>query len=223
MKKQLRYRISSLAMSFKLADIGLVFLVLLFTACTNHSKDQKAALSERDRQKLTNDLHQIYIDDQKSREKVSIYIEKYGIKSVEVANLGKEIARNDSANLIVVKRIIKKYGWLSADLVGERGNMALFLVIQHATKSDRKYFLPLMRAAVKNHAASAKDLAFLEDRVAEEEGKTQIYGTQIGFDEKTNKYYILPIDNPNQVDQRRAKVGLPPLSVQRSEWQIEPN
>lgn len=42
------------------------------------------------------------------------------------------------------------------------------------------------------------------------EGRKQTYGSQIGFDESTNKYYVLPLEDPDRVDQRRASVGLRP-------------
>ena len=216
--------------SYKANDSGYMnyrlILFLFFThclvACLKSANDQTEDLTELKKQELTALLNRVYEDDLKYRGEVASYIEKYGIRSPEIKALSKKINTVDSLNIIVVKEIVNKYGWLSKDVVGEQANAALFLVIQHATKNDRKYFLPLVRAAVKNNSASAKDLAFLEDRMAEEEGRKQIYGTQIGFDEKTNKYFVLPIENPKQVDDRRAKVGLPPLSVQLSQWQIEP-
>lgn len=198
-----------------------LFSTLCLKACVNNINDEQEDLTELKRQELTAVLNRVYRDDQKYRGEVSSYIEKYGIRSSEVKALSKKMSTVDSLNIIVIKEIINKYGWLNKEVVGEQANAALFLVIQHATKNDRKYFLPLMRAAVKNNSASAKDLAFLEDRVADEEGRKQIYGTQMGFDEKTNKYFVLPIEKPDKVDERRAKVGLPPLSVQLSQWQIE--
>lgn len=127
----------------------------------------------------------------------------------------------DSLNILVVKDIISKYGWISSKIVGEKANSALFLAIQHSSDADREYFLPLMRLAVKNNAASTKDLALLEDRVAINDGRKQIYGTQIGFDDKTNKYYVLPIDNPKKVDERRANVGLPSMASYLSQWNLK--
>ncbi len=42
-------------------------------------------------------------------------------------------------------------------------------------------------------------------------GKNQIYGSQLRSDPKTGKIELYPIDDPEHVDERRAKVGLPPL------------
>lgn len=78
-----------------------------------------------------------------------------------------------------------------------------------------------MRKAVEHGAAAKKDLSLLEDRVAIEQGREQIYGTQIGLNDKTNKYYLLPLKNPNGVNKRRAQMGLSPISTYLSQWQIE--
>ena len=45
------------------------------------------------------------------------------------------------------------------------------------------------------------------------QGQRQIYGSQIGQDPKTNEMYVLPLDDPDGVDDRRAEVGLGKLQV----------
>ena len=77
-----------------------------------------------------------------------------------------------------------------------------------------------MREAVKNKNASGSALALLEDRVALGEGKRQIYGSQIGYDNVTNKSYVLPLDDPDNVDKRRAEVGLGLLADYVKRWDI---
>ena len=77
-----------------------------------------------------------------------------------------------------------------------------------------------MRKAVKNKKAEGSDLALLEDRVAFRQGKKQIYGSQIGNDIVTKKYYVLPLEDPDNVDKRRAEVGLSPLAEYVNYWQI---
>lgn len=64
-------------------------------------------------------------------------------------------------------------------------------------------------------------MAKLEDRVAIHQGKKQLYGTQIGMDERTGKYYLLPLEDPDNVDNRREKMGLGPIAAYLSQWQVE--
>jgi len=105
--------------------------------------------------------------------------------------------------------------------VGSKGNTTLFLVIQHADSTIRDKYLPMMRAAVKNGKAQASQLALMEDRSALEHGKKQIYGSQIARDEKTNKYYIRPIEDEPNVDIRRVAVGLSSLEDYARQWDID--
>jgi hypothetical protein len=79
----------------------------------------------------------------------------------------------------------------------------------------------MMREAVKNGKAAGSSLALLEDRVALGQGKRQIYGSQISRDPETQEYYISPLEDPDNVDKRRAEVGLGPLSEYVIHWQIK--
>ncbi|RYF64937.1 MAG: hypothetical protein EOO39_25770 [Cytophagaceae bacterium] len=78
----------------------------------------------------------------------------------------------------------------------------------------------MMREAVKNGKAWGGNLALLEDRVALGQGKRQVYGSQIGRNMDTKLYYVLPLEDPDNVDKRRTAVGLPPLAEYVSRWKI---
>ena len=129
--------------------------------------------------------------------------------------------RQDSLNLIKVKKMISEYGWPGPDLVGEQGNQTIFLVIQHADLDTQLEYLPLMREAVKEGKARARELAYLEDRVALGLGKKQKYGSQMDFDEETQQFYVIPLEDPDSVDIWRVRVGLPPISQYAAQWGIK--
>ena len=166
-------------------------------------------------------LDSIYIEDQTYRKQIDGIEKKYGWESKEMKDHWKIINEKDSINLIKVQSILDKYGWLGADVVGGQGNSTLFLVIQHSDQSTQEKYLPMMREAVKNSKAQGSSLALLEDRVALGQGKRQIYGSQIGRDPETKIYYVSPLEDPDNVDKRRAEVGLGPLSDYVSRWQIK--
>ena len=69
----------------------------------------------------------------------------------------------------------------------------------------------MMRKAAKDGNASPGSLALLEDRVALRQGNRQIYGSQIGRNAETGAFYVLPLADPKNVDDRRASVGLQSL------------
>lgn len=165
-------------------------------------------------------LDSVLTEDQKYRLQLDSVRTKYGWESPEMKNLWKIIREKDSLNLILVTGILDKYGWLGTDVVGSSGNTTLFLVIQHSDQATQEKHLPMMRDAVKNGKASAGSLALLEDRVALGQGRKQIYGSQIGMDPGSKTYYVQALDDPDNVDERRQKVGLGPLAEYVKRWNI---
>lgn len=169
---------------------------------------------------LAHFLDSIQTEDQKYRLQISEVEQKYGHNSQEMKDLWKTIRQTDSLNLLEVTSILDKYGWLSADVVGANGNQTLFLVIQHSNQVTQEKYLPMMREAVKNGNAQSSSLALLEDRVALAQGKKQIYGSQIARDSVTQEFYVRPLEDPDNVDKRRASVGLQPLSEYLQHWNL---
>lgn len=165
-------------------------------------------------------LDTIYRDDQDGRKLLTGTEKQYGANSPEVNELWRTINKKDSIDLIKVKKILDTYGWLGADVVGGRGSQTLFLVIQHADIKTQQQYLPMMREAVKNRKASPSSLALLEDRVALGEGKRQIYGSQI-HSGKGGEKWVSPLEDPDNVDKRRAEVGLGPLAEYISYWNLK--
>jgi hypothetical protein len=159
-------------------------------------------------------LDTIYQDDQKYRKE----LDKVQT-SEERKELWKIIHEKDAINLIKVKKILDERGWLGADIVGVQGNSALFLVIQHSDPETQREYLPMMREAVKNGNARASGLALLEDRVALGKGEKQIYGSQVAGSSESG-YVVQPLIDPDNVDKRRAEVGLGLLQDYVSRWGI---
>lgn len=165
-------------------------------------------------------LDSIYTDDQSYRLKSDAISQKHGYQSAEMTALWDTIQVKDSINLIKVTKILDERGWLGPDVVGRQGSATLFLVIQHADIKTQEKYLPMMRDAVKKGNANAANLALLEDRVLLRQGKRQIYGSQIGMMPGTEKHYVLPLEDPDHVDERRAAVGLGKLQDYVSHWNI---
>jgi hypothetical protein len=166
-------------------------------------------------------LSKVEREDQFYRGKLDSMAKKYGWQSPELKSLWDTIKVKDSLNLGIIKDIIDKHGWPGPDMVGEDGNMTIFLVIQHADQKTQEHYLPLMRQAVKDGKAKARQLALLEDRVAIRQGKKQIYGSQLTSDPNTGKLVLEPIEDEPNVNKRRAAVGLEKLEDYLKHWDIE--
>ncbi len=165
-------------------------------------------------------LKTVHDEDQKYRIQLDEVEKKYGEGSPEVKAHWELISEKDSINLVKVKKILDERGWLGVDVIGKEGNTTLFLVIQHSDLGTQKKYLPMMREAAKKGDAFPGNLALLEDRIALGEGKKQLYGSQIGRNETTGKFYVLPLEDPENVDKRREEVGLGPLKDYAAIWGI---
>lgn len=181
------------------------------------NKQTKEAKYDR---KLIAILDSVYQIDQRYRQTVHDSINKYGMNSSQMDKLNRLIMIDDSINLKRVISILDRYGWPGPDVIASHGN-TIFLVIQHSDLTIQSKYLPVMKAAVKAGAVSKSSLALLEDRIALGQGKCQIYGTQIGYMESLKKYYVLPLSDPANVDQRRREVGLSTISEYLATWTID--
>jgi len=63
----------------------------------------------------------------------------------------------------------------------------------------------------------------MTDRMINELGVKQIYGTQISFDEKTGIYYLdlNEVIDPINLDKRRAEMDLKPIEEYLKNWNAE--
>jgi len=156
---------------------------------------------------LVNQLDSILYNDQKYRIEFDSMKTKYGNGSMELSNFIREMIEHDSVNLVKVKLILDKYGWLGAEELGRDGNSTLFLVIQHADLQTQEKYLPMMKDAVKNGRASPSDLALLVDRIEMKNNRPQIYGTQVIVDTNGQPSLYKTIDDKN-LNKRRKEVGL---------------
>nr|WP_320022205.1 DUF6624 domain-containing protein [uncultured Draconibacterium sp.] len=119
--------------------------------------------------------------------------------------------------------LIDKYGWPTPSLVTEFAAAGAALIINHSTYEIRKKYFPMLEEAFKKGEAQPLRYAKMRDRLLVEEGKAQLYGTQLKFE--GNIRVPQPIEDPQNVDKRRAEIGLEPLSVYLKErfdidWQL---
>ncbi len=120
----------------------------------------------------------------------------------------------DGKNTSRLKTIVAQYGWPGRSLVGEDGAHAAWLLVQHAAQDlmFQKDCLEKMKQSFKGGEVSARDLAYLVDRVAVAENKKQLYGTQFIFIGRCDDMKPQPIEDEQHVDERRKSVGLTTLA-----------
>ena len=113
-----------------------------------------------------------------------------------------KFAKEDHRNQELVISIIEKCGMPTLKEVGQRQMDAIWLGLQHTTKEVRKKYFPQIEKALQNGDLSKQQYALMKDRILMDEGKPQIYGSQI----ENGKLYKL--ENPETVNERRKEMGM---------------
>lgn len=122
-----------------------------------------------------------------------------------------EVHRRNAARL---REIIHSFGWPGEDIAGKDGAEAAWLIAQHAVGEPeyQRSALALLRTAASEGRAPAWHGAYLEDRIAMQEGRPQRYGTQWLDDPADGRIRPWQLADPEHVNDLRAAVGLRPLA-----------
>lgn len=175
---------------------------------------------------LRKTLNKIQYEDQGIRLLLLNVQKSKGLGSPVTLLVREEMKRIDSLSAIRVQQIIDEFGWLGESKIGSEANQTLFLTIQHVDDLIvQEKYLPILEEAVKDGDAEMWQFAFLTDRILMNQGKFQIYGTQLILGERPEDCYIVPLQNPETVDELRLRAGLEPLNdylqEEGMEWNFE--
>jgi hypothetical protein len=109
--------------------------------------------------------------------------------------------------------IIDRHGWPAADIAGEDGAEAAWLIAQHAIGEPglQRRALRLMQDCAADGRIPTRHAAYLEDRIAMYEGRPQRFGTQWVDDPGDGRDRPWRLAVPERVNELRAGVGLPEL------------
>ncbi len=127
----------------------------------------------------------------------------------------KKMEELHNRNAKVLDEIIDKLGYPTIDKVGKQANEASWLIIQHAIAQPNfmKKCERLLADAVNEKKANPINLAYLTDRIAIFEGRSQQYGTQFDWDENGELNPQL-LDDLTKVNRRRKSIGLNTIEEQ---------
>ena len=111
----------------------------------------------------------------------------------------------DSTNMVFVAGILDSRGYPGKNMVGD-ANTAAWYVLQHNPDRIEKY-LPMIKQAGEDGELPFRLVAMMEDRFLMGQGKMQLYGTQgMSYDDERGDV-IWPIEDPENVNQRREEAG----------------
>jgi hypothetical protein len=192
--------------------------------------DEHVAVLEAEFSKLQADLHDRTWSKAKLQHMVDVdqYMRKYS--SIPSTNAYTEAERTefnsrfmasrwakvDAQNTEDLKALLAIHKWFTISMFGPEADNNAWLLVQHADL-DRPFqqrVLAVLEPLVVKQETNPRNFAYLFDRVASSfqnpaERTVQRYGTQgrcVGKD----KWEPFEVEDPANLDKRRASVGLPP-------------
>ncbi|MBD0405405.1 DUF6624 domain-containing protein [Flammeovirga sp. EKP202] len=207
--------------------ILLFFSLLTIISCSKPSEKVQSSTSSIPPKDLVALLDTIWKTEQTPIRLRDSLGKVHGYESVEFEKQNEIYHENHLINEAKILAILDAQGWPSISHIGEQGNLTICNVLQHSGIEIRKKYLPMMKQAVQDKNLSPRLLARAEDRLATDRGELQIYGGQIKYYPQTKSFDVWPIVDPENVDQRRAEIGLEPiadfLGSRRNplEWNLE--
>ena len=116
-------------------------------------------------------------------------------------------------NAARLRDLISEHGWPVEDIAGKDGSEAAWFIVQHAVGEPefQRMALSMLQAASAKRKIPAWHAAYLEDRVAMQEGRPQRFGTQWVDDPRDGFIRPWKLAEPENVNFLRASVGLDPL------------
>ncbi len=137
-------------------------------------------------------------------------------KDFENEGLRDRVRKVDADNTVFLKKLIAEYGWPKISIVGKDVALEAWYIAQHTPDKDfLKECLKLMQQ--NPNEVEAFNLARTIDRIRLGDGLPQYYGTHF-IQSSDGKWVPQPIEDEDNVDERRAKIGQPSMEEKLKEY-----
>jgi hypothetical protein len=134
-----------------------------------------------------------------------------GLSGVPAATM-QQLSATDAQLTLELKQIVEQKGWPTIALVGiEASNAAMTVLTHSADHAWQLHVLPTLEQLSDAGNIDPSSLALVVDKELVSEGKLQRYGSQ--FKAVSGGMAMYGVEDPDQLDQRRAKALLAPMSV----------
>ena len=186
-----------------------------FYKMANDKLEKKLSLAGYDLA-LRKELETINKDDQSLRVKLA----DMTISQNEKDSIWTKINALDIINLDKIEKIFEKHGYPSTSKVGTRFSSTAFLVVQHSNLATMKKHYKLIEDAVNKGDLAKSSFALFVDRYRMWSGDKQLYGSQLK-NENGGAMYFHPIEDEENVNKRRAEMGLGTLEEYAKHFNID--
>jgi len=124
----------------------------------------------------------------------------------------RQLSATDAELTMELKQIVDQKGWPTIALVGIQASNAAMTVLTHtADHAWQLHLLPTLEQLADAGKIDPSSLALVVDKELVSEGKLQRYGSQ--FKAVRDGMAMYGVEDPDQLDQRRAKALLAPMAV----------
>jgi hypothetical protein len=202
-------------------------MLLSMISCSMETAGGQPSNSDKSEENLRAMLDTIWRSEQEPIRLRDSLGKVYGYESEEFQQQNELYHSIHDLNEQKILGILDTQGWPDIAIVGEQGHLTICNVLQHSGIEVRKKYIPMMKKAVKEKGLAPRLLARSEDRLATDRGELQIYGGQIKYYPETKSFDVWPILDPENVDKRRAEIGLAPMAEFLAnlrnplEWDVE--
>ena len=123
-----------------------------------------------------------------------------------------ELPQTDARLTLELQQVVKENGWPTIALVGIDASNGAMLVLTHTSDHAwQRQLLPQLETLADADKIDGSGLALVVDKELVAEGKLQRYGSQFKF--VNNSMAMYAVEDPSDLDQRRAKILLPPMDI----------
>ncbi len=128
--------------------------------------------------------------------------------------LVREQEETDAKLTAELRRIVAKKGWPTIVLVGLSASENASLILTHSPDHDfQRKLIPQLQQLAEDGRILGSSIAGIVDKVLVSEGKPQRFGTQ--FNWTNGRLDMLPVENQEHLEERRAQYLLPPMAEYR--------
>jgi hypothetical protein len=137
------------------------------------------------------------------------------VSDAAAPKLVREQERTDARLTVELKQIVAKKGWPTIALVGLPASENASLILTHSQDHDfQRELIPKLQQLAENGKIFGSSIAGIVDKVLVSEGKPQRFGTQFKWANGSGE--MLPVEDPEHLEQRRAQYLLPPMAEQEN-------
>ena len=123
----------------------------------------------------------------------------------------------DHENLEIIINFLEKCGMPTLKEVNDVQMAGIWAVLQHAPAKYQSKYIPLLEKSAEKGDLKWSVIALMKDRALMNEGKPQIYGSQVSNGE------LYDLFEPEYVNQRRQAIGMEPIEKYLKRFGIEFN